>query len=165
MNVTSRFEYWKKRSRFSVKIALKETISCWRSAAVWLGDLAGFSAAIYLRGLPLAQVPTTLLSQIDSSVGGKTGINLPPARIWWALFTSQLQSLSTRKHSRRCRPASLSPASAKWSNSRSIPIDRFSNMTVDCLQKRPKTRFLCSPEFENLIAAHCEFQSVDRCQR
>ena len=41
-----------------------------------VGDLAGFSAAIYLRGLPLVQVPTTLLSQIDSSVGGKTGINL-----------------------------------------------------------------------------------------
>src|SRR5689334_3814791 len=36
-----------------------------------VGDLAGFAAAIYLRGLPLAQVPTTLLSQIDSSVGGK----------------------------------------------------------------------------------------------
>src|SRR5215207_3549885 len=42
-----------------------------------VGDLAGFSAAVYLRGLPLVQVPTTLLSQIDSSVGGKTGINLP----------------------------------------------------------------------------------------
>src|SRR5215203_2680217 len=41
-----------------------------------VGDLAGFAAAIYLRGLPLIQVPTTLLSQIDSSVGGKTGINL-----------------------------------------------------------------------------------------
>jgi 3-dehydroquinate synthase len=45
-----------------------------------VGDLAGFSAAIYLRGLPLAQVPTTLLSQIDSSVGGKTGINLPTGK-------------------------------------------------------------------------------------
>ena len=44
-----------------------------------VGDLAGFSAAIYLRGLPLVQVPTTLLSQIDSSVGGKTG-NKPSGR-------------------------------------------------------------------------------------
>jgi 3-dehydroquinate synthase len=42
-----------------------------------VGDLAGFSAAVYLRGLALVQMPTTLLSQIDSSVGGKTGINLP----------------------------------------------------------------------------------------
>ena len=45
-----------------------------------VGDLAGFSAAIYLRGVPVAQVPTTLLSQIDSSVGGKTGINLPTGK-------------------------------------------------------------------------------------
>ncbi|WP_084596717.1 3-dehydroquinate synthase [Elioraea tepidiphila] len=40
-----------------------------------VGDLAGFAAAIALRGLPFIQVPTTLLAQVDSSVGGKTGIN------------------------------------------------------------------------------------------
>jgi 3-dehydroquinate synthase len=41
-----------------------------------VGDLAGFAGAIYLRGIPVVQIPTTLLAQIDSSVGGKTGINL-----------------------------------------------------------------------------------------
>ncbi len=40
-----------------------------------VGDLAGFAAATTLRGLPFIQVPTTLLSQVDSSVGGKTGVN------------------------------------------------------------------------------------------
>lgn len=40
-----------------------------------IGDLVGFAAAITLRGIPFIQVPTTLLSQVDSSVGGKTGIN------------------------------------------------------------------------------------------
>lgn len=42
-----------------------------------VGDLAGFAAATYLRGVPFAQIPTTLLAQIDSSVGGKTGVNRP----------------------------------------------------------------------------------------
>lgn len=42
-----------------------------------VGDMAGFAAACYQRGVPFIQIPTTLLSQVDSSVGGKTGINHP----------------------------------------------------------------------------------------
>lgn len=42
-----------------------------------IGDLAGFAAAILLRGVPYVQVPTTLLAQVDSAVGGKTGIDTP----------------------------------------------------------------------------------------
>jgi len=42
-----------------------------------VGDMAGFAAAVYQRGVDFVQVPTTLLSQVDSSVGGKTGINHP----------------------------------------------------------------------------------------
>jgi len=44
------------------------------------GDLAGFTASAYLRGIRYVQIPTTLLAQIDSSVGGKTGVNLPEGK-------------------------------------------------------------------------------------
>ena len=45
-----------------------------------VGDLAGFAAASYLRGIPFMQIPTTLLAMVDSSVGGKTGCNLPAGK-------------------------------------------------------------------------------------
>ena len=44
------------------------------------GDMAGFAAAIYLRGIKFVQIPTTLLSQVDSSVGGKTAVDLPQGK-------------------------------------------------------------------------------------
>ena len=42
-----------------------------------VGDMAGFAAACYQRGVDYVQLPTTLLAQVDSSVGGKTGVNHP----------------------------------------------------------------------------------------
>ena len=51
-----------------------------RSGGGALGDTAGFLAAIYLRGIRSIQVPTTLVAQIDSSIGGKTGVDLPEGK-------------------------------------------------------------------------------------
>lgn len=72
-----------------------------------VGDLAGFAAATYNRGLPLLMVPTTLLAMVDSSVGGKVGINLPegknlvgafhqPAGVW--IDTAFLATLPDREY-------------------------------------------------------------------
>jgi shikimate kinase / 3-dehydroquinate synthase len=45
-----------------------------------VGDLAGFCASVYQRGVPVVQVPTTLVAQVDSAIGGKTGVDLPAAK-------------------------------------------------------------------------------------
>jgi len=71
-----------------------------------IGDLGGFAAAVYLRGIDFVQVPTTLLAMVDSSVGGKTGINLPAGKNLVGAFhqpravfisTGLLQSLPARE--------------------------------------------------------------------
>ena len=71
-----------------------------------VGDMTGFAAASYQRGVPFIQIPTTLLSQVDSSVGGKTGINHPLGKNMIGAFhqpevvlidTDSLRSLSPRE--------------------------------------------------------------------
>lgn len=125
-----------------------------------VGDLAGFSAAIYLRGVPLAQVPTTLLSQIDSSVGGKTGINLPVGKnlvgafhqpSWVFIDTETLKSLPKRE---------LVSGFCEMVKQSLIADQSLFEMTVACLQKAGnQPDFLLTSEFESLIAAHCRFKA------
>lgn len=59
-----------------------------------VGDLAGFAASIFKRGLALIHIPTTLMSQVDSSIGGKTGVNLPSGKNLVGTFFQPLAVVS-----------------------------------------------------------------------
>jgi 3-dehydroquinate synthase len=59
-----------------------------------IGDLAGFAAAVYYRGVPVIQIPTTIMAQVDSSIGGKTGINLSAGKNLVGAFHQPLAVLA-----------------------------------------------------------------------
>ena len=124
-----------------------------------VGDLAGFSAAIYLRGLPLVQAPTTLLSQIDSSVGGKTGINLPTGKNLVGAFHQPSSVFIDPETLASLPPRELVSGFCEMIKQSLIADTSLFEMTVNCLQKRDQRDFLRSPEFENLIAAQCGFKA------
>lgn len=126
-----------------------------------VGDLAGFAAAAYLRGVPLLQAPTTLLAQIDSSVGGKTGVNLPLGKNLVGAFhqpsavvidTGTLATLPRRE------------LTSGWCESvkQGVVASRgLFEQTVDFLHKfnsNPEEAIL-SAQLEQLIAAQCAFKA------
>jgi 3-dehydroquinate synthase len=120
-----------------------------------VGDLAGFAAAIYLRGISLVQVPTTLLSQIDSSVGGKTGINLATGKNLVGAFHQPSSVFIDTETLVSLPPRELVSGFCEMVKQALISDESLFEMTVKCLQKRD----LLSPEFEALIAAQCSFKA------
>ncbi len=72
-------EYGKLCSQLVERRATRKTVLVAIGGGV-IGDLVGFAAATYMRGVPYVQIPTTLLAQVDSSVGGKTAIDLPEGK-------------------------------------------------------------------------------------
>ena len=125
-----------------------------------VGDLAGFAAAIYLRGLPLAQMPTTLLSQIDSSVGGKTGINLPSGKNLVGAFHQPACVVIDTETLMSLPPRELVSGFCEMVKQALIADKALFDKTVNGLRAVRKSRdFLLTPEFEDLIAAQCGFKA------
>ncbi len=77
------------------------------------GDLAGFAAAVYCRGIPFVQIPTTLLAAVDSSVGGKTAVDLPAGKNMAGAFHQPLLVLSDTDVIRALPPDLIRDGSAE----------------------------------------------------
>jgi len=125
-----------------------------------VGDLAGFAAAIYLRGIPFIQLPTTLLAQIDSSVGGKTGINLAVGKNMVGAFyqppfvlidTQTLSSLPSRE---------LVAGFCEMVKHGLIASQSLFKSTVKTLKSfKTDSDAVQSKEFEALLTANCKFKA------
>ena len=125
-----------------------------------VGDLAGFAGAIYLRGIPVVQVPTTLLAQIDSSVGGKTGINLPAGKNLVGAFHQPAAVFIDTETLMSLPPRELVAGFCEMVKQSLVADESVFNMTVGCLREISNDRdFLLSSRFEELIAANCAFKA------
>ena len=116
-----------------------------------VGDLAGFAAAVYLRGIPLIQVPTTLLAQIDSSVGGKTGINLPAGKNLAGTFHQPSLVLIDTKTLRTLPPRELTAGWCEAVKQGTVASRKLFRQTVELLSR--------GGDPGELIAAQCRFKA------
>lgn len=130
-----------------------------------VGDLAGFAAASYLRGVAFVQLPTTLLAQIDASVGGKTGVNLPAGKnLVGAFHQPKLVVIDTDT----LRTLPLRELTAGWCEAvkqGAIGDRKLFERTVQLL-RRGGTDFSLwlsheqsHTEVRDTIAAHCRFKA------
>jgi 3-dehydroquinate synthase len=125
-----------------------------------IGDVAGLAAALYLRGIPYFQVPTTLLAQIDSSVGGKTGVNLARGKNLVGAFyqpsgvvidTSTLETLPQRE---------LTSGWCEMVKNGAVGSHQLFQQTFEFLDVRSKGPVVSrAKKLESLIAAHCAFKT------
>jgi 3-dehydroquinate synthase len=130
-----------------------------------VGDLAGFAAAVYLRGVPLVQVPTTLLAQIDSSVGGKTGINLPSGKNLVGAFHQPTLVLIDPNTLRTLPRRELTSGFCEMVKQGAVGSRKLFDQT-ESLMRRGGTDFsLCLSRRESqsevceTLAAHCRFKA------
>ncbi|HEX8459499.1 MAG TPA: 3-dehydroquinate synthase [Pyrinomonadaceae bacterium] len=132
-----------------------------------VGDLAGFAAAVYLRGVALLQVPTTLLAQIDSSVGGKTAVNTREGKNLIGAFhqpravvisTDTLRTLPSRELTAGWCEAIKQGAIGSRSLFEQTRRFLFAGRTVETAHDLKRTQERADQVAE-LIAAQCSFKA------
>jgi 3-dehydroquinate synthase len=124
-----------------------------------VGDITGFAAAVYLRGVPFIQIPTTLLAQVDSSVGGKTGVNMSGGKNLVGSFHQpaaviiDVETLTTLPARERV---------AGWCEcvkQGAVSSPKLFNETANFLRAAGQRELAVSPQLEKIIAAHCAFKA------
>jgi len=106
-----------------------------------VGDMTGFAAATYLRGVPFIQIPTTLLAQVDSSVGGKTGINHPLGKNMIGAFYQPVMVLADTNTLDTLPDKELKAGLAeiiKYGLIRDLPFFEWLEVNIEKLLKRDK---------------------------
>ena len=122
-----------------------------------VGDLAGFAAAIYLRGIPLIHVPTTITAQIDSAIGGKTGVNLPHAKNAIGSFHQPKAVIIDVATIKTLPRRELVAGWCEAVKNGAIGSRKLFQQTAIFLSQ-PEDR-VTSPELVSLIKSHCEFKA------
>lgn len=124
-----------------------------------VGDVAGFAAAIYLRGVPFVQIPTTLLAQIDSSVGGKTGVNLPAGKNLIGCFHQPSAVIVDVETITTLPPRELVAGYCETIKQGAVGGRKLFKQTTDLLRLFDSRGLLLSQQLEEFIAAHCAFKA------
>jgi 3-dehydroquinate synthase len=130
-----------------------------------VGDLAGFAAAVYLRGVPLVQVPTTLLAQIDSSVGGKTAINLASGKNLVGAFHQPALVLIDTQTLRTLPRRELTSGCCEMVKQGAVGSRKLFDQTVRLMRRCGTDFSLCLSRHESqtevcaTIAGHCRFKA------
>ena len=113
-----------------LKLTRQSTIIAFGGGVV--GDVAAFAASIYLRGVAVVQVPTTLLAQVDAAVGGKTGINLPNGKNLVA-STPKKGSSPTGSRSDMSKISAVNQtAKTTWAECMNVPLTRMGTASAPC---------------------------------
>jgi 3-dehydroquinate synthase len=126
-----------------------------------VGDVAGFAAATYLRGIPFVQVPTTLIAQIDSSVGGKTGVNLPNGKNLVGAFHQPCGVLIDTETLRTLAPRELVSGWCESIKQGAVGSKTLFKQTRDFLKAiNANPEAFISPQLDSLIRSQCAFKAA-----
>jgi len=123
------------------------------------GDVAGFAAAIYLRGISLVQIPTSLVAQIDASIGGKVGVNLSSGKNRAGAFQQPVAVIADVETLKTLPGRELTAGWCECVKQGAIGSRKLFKQTTDYLSQISAKRITVSSQLENLIAAHCSFKA------